>query len=48
MIAAHCASTGTLLNAVYGFAQMLHAFLPPVDVELSVQFGGHTETGSDL
>lgn len=28
--------------------QMLHAFLPPVDVELSVQFGGHTEAGSDL
>lgn len=27
--------------------KMLHAFLPPVDVELSVQFGGHTEAGSD-
>lgn len=28
--------------------KMLHAFLPPVEVELSLQFGGHTDTGSDL
>jgi hypothetical protein len=27
--------------------QMLHAFLPAVDVELSVYFGGATEPGSD-
>jgi hypothetical protein len=27
--------------------QMLHAFMPAVDVELSVQYGGATEAGSD-
>lgn len=27
--------------------QMLHAFMDPVDVEITVQFGGHTEAGSE-
>jgi hypothetical protein len=28
--------------------KMLHGFMPPVDVELSVEFGGAMEAGSEL
>lgn len=40
--------SGTATPSATFRTKMLHAFLPPVEVELSLQFGGHTDTGSDL
>jgi hypothetical protein len=40
--------TGAATPSATFRTKMLHAFLLPVEVELSLQFGGHTDTGSDL